>query len=546
MLKNLFLWLWQASAGIRSKLVLVMLCGLCYTAASLAFVYVSKEAIDRVTHGEVVGYSAVCLYGALLLGLYLLELGLNLWMGWIENHTEIVVENGLRHRLYSHLMRANWEEWERFHSGDVLNRLEEDVRIVADTLSRSVPQLITTGVQVLAAFAFLYAMNPMLAWCVVFIMPFFLLVSKTYFRGLRELTKGIRSTDSEVQSVMQESLQHRMLIQSMEQNGAFVDRLEGLQSSLYGQTMHRTKFNLFSRGMVSLGFIAGYMTAFLWGLVGLQEGAITYGMMTAFLQLVNRIQRPTVALTNLIPGFVYASASMERIEEMESLHSEQIGEGKMLQGTGGIRIENMTFRYKEGERDIYWHFSHDFTPGSRTAIIGETGAGKSTLVKLILSLLKPTEGNICLYDKTDQKEVSPETRGNLVYVPQGNSLLSGTIRSNLLLGNADATDGQMWQALHVAAADFVKELPLQLDARCGEGGDGLSEGQAQRIAIARGLLRPGSILLLDEFSASLDRETERVLIKRLINNAKDKTMLFITHREMVLEYCDEVVRLPKT
>jgi len=175
--------------------------------------------------------------------------------------------------------------------------------------------------------------------------------------------------------------------------------------------------------------------------------------------------------------------------------------------------------------------------------VGETGAGKSTLVKLMLSVLYPQEGNIYIYNSEEKAASSPETRANLVYVPQGNSLLSGTIRSNLLLGNAEATEAEMWNALHIAAADFVADLPLKLDARCGELGDGLSEGQAQRIAIARGLLRPGSIILLDEFSSSLDADTERILTERLMEAMRGKTMIFITHREHILSYCDEVLQL---
>ena len=545
MIRRLIHWLWEASDGIRDKMVLNALCGLLYIAASLSFVYFSKGAIDMVTRGVVTSRSTIYMYGVILLLLFLSEMVLNQLMGWLDSQTEVTQKNYLRHRIYSHLMHVEWEDWERFHSGDVLNRLEEDVRVVAETVCKSVPQLFTTSVQIVAAFVFLYYMNPILAWSVIFIMPFFLVVSKLYFRKMRRLTKDIRSTDSAVQSVMQESLQHHMLIQSMEQHEAFVDRLNILQTSLYGQTMNRTRFNLFSRAMVTLGFILGYMTAFMWGIIGLQDGLITFGTMTAFLQLVNRIQRPTVDLTRLIPDFVHASASIDRLEELEALPGEPVGETKLLQGVAGISIEHLTFRYKNGERDIYTDFSHDFKPGSRTAIVGETGAGKSTLIKLILSLLQPTDGDILLYNKEEKVRMSPELRGNLVYVPQGNSLLSGTIRSNLLLGNADATEEQMYEALHIAAADFVKELPKQLDAHCGEWGDGLSEGQAQRIAVARGLLRPGSIMLLDEFSASLDTATERTLIERLMRSATDKTMIFITHREMILNYCEEVIKLVK-
>ncbi|MBO7418281.1 MAG: ABC transporter ATP-binding protein [Bacteroidaceae bacterium] len=542
MIRKLFVWLWRSSDGVRLKLLIDTLCGLLYIGASLSFVYFSKEAIDYATHGGL-AQSKLFVYGAILLFFFLAELGFDIISNWIENQTEIILKNQIRHRIYKHLMHVTWEEWEQFHSGDVLNRLEEDVRIVSETLCKSVPQLFVCCVEVIAAFIFLYNMNPMLAWSIIFIMPIFLVASKLFFFRMRKLTKDIRSTDSQVQSVMQESLQHHLLIQSMEQNNVFANRLGNLQDTLYGQTMNRTRFNLFSRGMVSIGFIGGYMTAFLWGLSGLQQGIITYGMMTAFLQLVNRIQRPTVDMSRLIPSFVHSSASIDRLEELEVLNGKIPGTAKMLDGTAGIRIEQITFRYKNGERDIYQNFSYDFKPGSRTAIIGETGTGKSTLVKLILSVLYPQNGNIFIYNKEETVESLPETRGNLVYVPQGNSLLSGTIRGNLLLGNANATEEEMWEALHIAAADFVADLPLKLDARCGEWGDGLSEGQAQRIAIARGLLRPGSIILLDEFSSSLDAETERTLTERLMHAMQGKTMIFITHRNLILSYCDNVLRL---
>ena len=190
-------------------------------------------------------------------------------------------------------------------------------------------------------------------------------------------------------------------------------------------------------------------------------------------------------------------------------------------------------------------FSYDFAPGSKTAVVGETGVGKSTLIRLMLSLLRPQSGNLALYGGGSEVPVSPMTRANFSFVPQGNSLLGGTIRDNLLLGNPKATDKQMWDALDTAAAGFVRELPDGLMTRCGERGTGLSEGQAQRIAIARALLRPGTIMLLDEFSSSLDPETERRLINNLTSACEGKTMIFITHRELVTEYCDNVLRLQR-
>lgn len=217
--------------------------------------------------------------------------------------------------------------------------------------------------------------------------------------------------------------------------------------------------------------------------------------------------------------------------------------GIILEGPVGIQLSNVSNKYPQGERAIFQHFSYHFNPGSRTAIVGETGVGKSTLFRLILALLTPDQGDIILQSKDKDYPMSPSLRGNIAYVPQGNTLLSGTIRQNLLLANPLATEEELRHALYTASAEFIYKLPNGLDTVCGEKGEGLSEGQAQRIAIARGLLRPGNIMLFDEFSASLDLETEKVLITRLLENYPQKTMIFITHRDHILKYCSDVIRL---
>ncbi len=214
-----------------------------------------------------------------------------------------------------------------------------------------------------------------------------------------------------------------------------------------------------------------------------------------------------------------------------------------MEGPAGIKVENLSFHYPDSTEDVIKNLTFDFPPGSRTAIIGETGVGKSTLVRIMLALLRPDKGDVYIYDKGSKVHVSARTRCNMVYVPQGNSLFSGTIRDNLHIGDPTADDARMWAALDTAAAEFVRDLPDGLDTVCGEGGAGLSEGQAQRIAIARGLLRPGSILLLDEFSASLDPETEQRLMNNLSKEAAGKTMLFIAHREKVMAWCERTLNL---
>jgi len=539
-------WLWMASDGIRLRLVVRSLLGLIRVAAGLVFIFVSKQLIDMATGQLPSTPERIWIFCILLVALIFVEIGSGLYGSYLNVQTETKLRNGIRRNVFAHLMTSTWESREKMHSGDVLNRLEEDVRVIADTLCNSLPQLVVTGAQLLAAFVFLCQMSAALGWALVFIMPVFLLFSKIFFKRLRALTKEIRSTDSIVQSTLQESFQHREIIQTMEQSPTVVDKLRLLQQTFYGQVMNRTRFTLFSRGMVSVGFAVGYAVTFIWCIMHLKDGAITFGMMTAFIQLVGQIQRPTVDLTQLIPSFIHSSTSIDRLRELEAIPGEETGNPQMLRGKVGIRFNDVSFHYPEGTVDVLSHFSHDFKPGSRTAIVGETGAGKTTTIRLMLSLLHPQNGYIILYNEVGASvAAAANSRCNMVYVPQGNSLLSGTIRDNLLLGNPQATDEEMLEALHIAAADFVSELSEGLDSICGEQGAGLSEGQAQRIAIARGLLRPASLMLLDEFSSSLDKETEQTLIRRLLDTCPHKTMIFITHREMIVSYCSDVVRLEK-
>jgi ABC-type bacteriocin/lantibiotic exporter with double-glycine peptidase domain len=270
--------------------------------------------------------------------------------------------------------------------------------------------------------------------------------------------------------------------------------------------------------------------AFVWGGIGLRNGTITFGVMTSFLQLVGMIQHPILQLLNMVPSVIHCTASIDRLKELETTDGSAQAEPATTTGAGPIRFSDVSFRYAKGDRMVLEHFSHDFKPGSKTAIMGETGIGKTTLFRLLLGFIEPTSGRV-------------DRNAAFCFVPQGNTLMSGTIRYNLQLAKPEATDQELLDVLHTACADFVNELPAGLDTELGERGSGLSEGQSQRIAIARGLLRPGTILLLDEISSALDETTERELFERLFTMYPDRTFLLITHRTLVAELCDDVIRL---
>lgn len=538
-------WIYGALRQQRGAVAVMMLCHVLLTCCAVGFVYVSKRLVDcavSMLQGAESRETLVTL-GFVMVGIILSRIGLNALKSYLQIKTEIRLKNRMRRRMFDILLHMQSDGGDRRHTGDILNRLQEDVRVVSNVCAAILPNIFGTLLQFTAAFVFLMILEPGLGLIVVIIAPIGILAGKYVAGRIRRLTHDIRESDAKVQSHLQESVQHITLIQSMEYTDASASSLGELQGGLYGNELRRAKFSILSRVIMAVAFQAAHTVAFLWAIFGISKGTVTYGMMTAFLQLVGQIQRPLADLTSQVPSVIHATASIDRIMELEALPCEEEADPEMLEGTAGIRLEDVTFAFPDSVRPVLKDFSYDFRPGSRTAITGPTGVGKSTMIRLLLALLRPQEGRISVYSGEDSVPVSPATRCNLVYVPQGNSLFSGTVRENLLMGNPEATDDMMIAALHTAAADFVLEKPGALDMPCFEAGGGMSEGQAQRIAIARALLRPGSILLLDEFSSALDAETEILLMERLCNELPDHTMIFITHREKIIDYCDSVLRL---
>lgn len=539
----LLAYLWDLSRGQRGRILLSCLIGILGTAFALGFVYTSKQLIDIATGARA---GSLTVMAAATVGLLALQLLCGAADTWVAARMGVEAANALRHRLFGRLLRSRWNALEQLHTGDVVNRVEQDTTAIVTLLTASLPTAVVTVVQLVAAFAFFYVLDPVLPWLVVGILPLFLLGARFYLRRMKRLTHDIRRSDSRIQAVIQETLQHRTVIKTLEQDEGRIRSLGTLQDDLRSQVLSRTRFSLAARLAVSAAFAGGYVTAFIWGALRLSTGSITVGTLTAFLQLVGRIQRPAFDLSRLVPSVVNALTAADRLLELERLPAEDGGDAIRFDRTPVLAVENLRFAYSEGDAPVFSGFSHRFEPGTCTAIMGETGRGKTTLVRLLLALAEPQEGSITLADGATACPVSARTRGNFVYVPQGNTLFSGTVRDNLLMGNPDATLQELDEALHTAVAlDFVRTLPQGLDTPLSEQGGGLSEGQAQRIAIARALLGQGRILLFDEFSSALDPATERLLMERLTACTAGRTLLFVTHRAEVVRRCRHVVRLTR-
>ncbi|MDD7097761.1 MAG: ABC transporter ATP-binding protein [Prevotella sp.] len=528
-------WLWQAWRGNRRQAILNVCAGIAGVVLSLLFVNTMQRSIDIASGAE---EGSLYLWVSAMAVIMFAEFGVNISRIWIKNILGIKAQNEMQRQMLDRLLRAEWKGRDRHHSGDITNRLENDVSTVVTFLTETLPNMLSTLLMFLGAFTYLCLMDYMLALITVGMLPIFLLLSRIYISKMRKYTRRIRNFDSKVQSILQETVQNRMLIKTLECGDMVINRLDNRQINLRHHVKRRTRFSVLSNVTLHGGFAIGFLIAFLWSTYRLSQHAITFGAMTAFLQLVNRIQTPAKDLTRLAPAFVAVLTAAERLIELEEMPQEEDGENISLPSPCGIKLCNVSFGYDDGDENIIDNLSFDFPPGSCTAVLGETGAGKTTLIRLLLGLLKPKYGTITIYNDEQNHNMSALMRCNMVYVPQGNTLMSGTIRDNLLMADPNATDHDMMEALHTACADFVTELPEGLYTTIDEKGGGLSEGQSQRITIARALLRKRSIMLFDEATSALDPETEKMLLTNILKN-KEQTIIFITHRMAVLEYCDK-------
>lgn len=545
-------WLWRELRGFRANVIIRVMVGVGRVALGLLMIWLSKRFIDETirtgTNDDVVRmivFLVLTVVGSIVLRLVYY---------YMSASAMVRKSNALRLIFFDLLFKRKLYGEQELHSGDVASRLMKDVDTVCTSTMDTIPQMMVTGVQLVGAFLLMRWFDARLAWALLLLTPLVIVIGKIVSRKLRNMTLEIRKSESQIQMQVQEAVEYNVVMRSLESESWVTGLLKGKQEKLEHDVLRRTRFTTISRFSLGSAFGLGYLLAFIWGALGLRDGAITIGTMTSFLQLVGQIQHPILTLLGMVPQLVHSTASIDRLEELKC--DVQPQEGARLQngtaGRLGVRLENVSFGYakdlsKSGENvEVISRFSHDFRPGSKTAIMGETGTGKTTLFRLLLGFVEPDEGRVLIYseDALDGvREVSKGTRKDFVYVPQGNTLMSGTIRHNLQFANPDADDDALREALHAACADFVLDLPNGLDTELGERGHGLSEGQSQRIAIARGLLRPGNILLFDEISSSLDESTERELYKRLFEMFPNKTMIFVTHRPAICQMCDEIVKI---
>ncbi|WP_321480781.1 ABC transporter ATP-binding protein [uncultured Bacteroides sp.] len=534
---NQFAWAWSITKSYRHKIALYMLLETISIVLTLLFIYCSKQVIDVATKMIPGNLKILVIYLVLSI---VSSIIVDLISSWLSESIKIELKADIQNSLAYTQMMSAWTAIKKWHTGDLLVRLNSDCSEVVQMLAYSFPFFCITCVKFLASFGFLWVMDPMLGGLFLILLPLFAF-SKIYYKKMRQLSRDVKQAESYLGTVMQENLKHKLLLRALLFTKVRWDKLLNSQTSVSLLKLNQLKFFTLTQGILKLAFNGGYLLAFVWGAYRLYTGHISYGTMTAFLQLVGQIQMPVITMIAFLPAAIRCRAAIDRLMELQEEKSEVEGEELSFSSPVTLTLNNLSFSYNDNK--IIEHLSATFQTGVASAIVGSTGKGKTTLIRLMLALMKPDSGTLSFIASGRDYAVSVCTRANFAYVPQGNTLFTGTIRENLLLAKPLATDEQLRGALRIACADFVYSLPMEMNTLVGESGHGLSEGQAQRIAIARALLRDATIWVFDEPTSALDATTTKQLMSNLLQAGRDKILIFVTHDSQVMEACSQVVRL---
>ena len=542
-------WMYTYAKKYKFQIVFYIFLGVLTTVMGLASSVGSKYLIDAVT-GQDSGNIALIALFIVAMGLF--SIGINAITTMISARINIKVNNEIQAEVFDKILVADWISMKEFHSGDLLNRLNGDVNTVASSILSWIPSLITRSAQFFGILAIILYYDPTMAVIALGSAPVMLIVSKTLMKKMRDYNKRMRQVSSDVMSFNEESFQNIQSIKAFDLVGLFSKRLRDVQQNYKDVFLDYNKFSVYTSSFMSVvGMFVAY-ACFGWGVYRLWTGHITFGTMTLFVQLSGQLSSSFKSIVSLVPSAISATTSAGRIMEFFKIKDEselEDDKAKLIQnntqGKGlSVVLDDVEFSYNEN-KTVFKHADIVANPGEIVALVGPSGEGKTTMIRLLLGLINTKSGNASIRDINGVScKISSATRRFFAYVPQGNTIFSGTIAENMRMVKQDATDAEIVEALKAACAyDFVNKLPDGINSKVGERGSGFSEGQAQRLSIARALLRKSPILLLDEATSALDVFTERQVLRNIMNMGYARTCIVTTHRPSVLTMCDRVYKI---
>lgn len=543
-MKNLLLtikWIIGHARTFLPTITVLVVLGSLLSLISVSVAIVSKNLIDTAVSKELIISEK---YTALLLIVVFTQISLQSLVNVLYSRTYETISNTIRQKVFSIITQTEWLNFSKYHSGDILTRMTSDIDKVTEAIVNLVPNFISLGIAFIASFSALMYFDPTLALLAFILAPSSVIIGRIFGRKLKHYYIKTQESESECHSFLYESIQNMLVIKSFQLEENQKAELGRLQDKRLKLIFKNTRLSGVSSFVISACYWLSYLLAFVWGAFRLSKGSTSFGTFTAFLQLVNQVQAPLIGLAYTIPQAISSFASAVRLMELESLEMEENISLIPSWKTVGVEFDSVSFSY-EHENPVFENASLKISPGEIVAVIGPSGEGKTTLIRLLISIIHPKRGHVYFTGENGEKfEACKSSRAFISYVPQGNTLFSGTIADNLRLGNSNLSDQKLNNALVSACAwDFVNKLPDGISTVLGEHGHGLSEGQAQRIAIARAFLHEAPILILDEATSALDAETEVKVLESIKNLDSARTCIIITHRTKALEICNRVFKI---
>ena len=551
--KELFKWIFNIGKDFKRYVLGFLIINLVTMLISIASAVAGRYVVDAATSFRTeLFFKYIVIMLITTVASILISSASNMFSGYVNEKFAF----GIRAKLFDRIQRSVWDKVTKYHSADILARLSGDVDTIAQTIISLLPNIIVTGCQLVIVLVILVTYDPVLAIIGLIVGPLSLIASVFLRKKYTYYHKKLRESQSEYYSFMQESFSNIGVVKTFQLENNNNDVFGDIRSRRMNLVVKSSVLKSVMSSTMRLIYSIGYVVTFSWCAYrlttadtyvdpfGMGTTVYTYGTMTLFLSLVSQLENSIKSLGGVIPQLYSLVVSAKRIREIADLEAEKIESDKPIPSKISLSAKNVSFAYDDDDRQVLDDISFTVPADCRVGIVGLSGAGKTTFIRLLLSLIKPTNGTLEYIDENGKSEIAgPDSRRFISYVPQGNTLMSGTVRSNLLAGCPDATDEEMWAVLEKAdAAEFLRKTADGLDTVLSEGAGGLSEGQAQRVSIARALLRKTPVLILDEATSALDEKTEAKIFERL-SNEKGRTCFIITHRSSMLRYCDKLLEI---